>query len=66
MRGVTFSLVWGRYLLGVEFLAWSDEEPSDSDGLGKDVRGSHVVIEENEPKQTRVGSVSRGEDDILN
>ena len=42
------------------------KRPADWDGLGKDVRGSHAVIEENEPKETRVGSVSRGEDDILN
>ena len=27
---------------------------------------SHVAIDENKPEETRVGSVSRGEDDILN
>ena len=40
--------------------------PCESVGWGKDVRGSHVAIEENGPEDTRVGSVSRGEDDILN
>ena len=66
VRGVTLSLVLGRYLLGVEFLAWSDEETWSLGWRRKDVQGSHAVIEENEPKETRVGSVSRGEDDILN
>ena len=34
-------------------------------GWGKDVGESHVAIEENGPEETRVGSVSRGEDDML-
>ena len=33
---------------------------------GRTFEGGHVAIEENEPEDTRVGSVSRGEDDILN
>ena len=40
--------------------------PGDSAGWGKDVGESHVTIEGNKPEETRVGSVSRGEDDILN
>ena len=36
----------------------------DLAGWGKGIGESHVAIEENE--QTRVGSVSRGEDDMLN
>ena len=56
MRGVTLSLVWGRCLLGVEFLA---KRLGDSVGWGKDVRGSHVAIER---KETTVGRVSRGDD----
>ena len=42
------------------------KRPGDSAGLGKDVGESHVAIEENEPEETRVGSVSRGADDMLN
>ena len=60
MRGMTLSLVWGRCLLGVEFLA---KRPGDSVGWGKDGRGSHVAIER---KETTVGSVSRGDDVSLN
>ena len=40
--------------------------PGDSAGWGKDVGGSHVTIEENEPEEMRIGSVSRGENDMLN
>ena len=62
MYGVTPSLCF----LGVAFLAWSAEGPGDSAGLGKDLGESHVATEENGPEETRVGSVSRGEDDMLN
>ena len=48
------------------FLCGLPKGPGDSVGWRKDVRGSHVAIEENEPEETRVGSVSRGEDDMLN
>ena len=34
--------------------------------MGKDVGGRHVVIEENEPEETRVSGVSRREDTTLN
>ena len=40
------------------------KRPGDSAGLGKDVGESHVAIEENEPEETRVGSVSKW--DMLN
>ena len=40
--------------------------PGDSVGWGKDVGESHVAIEEDEPEEMRVGSVSRSEDDMLN
>ena len=42
------------------------KRPGDSVGWGKDVGESHVAIEENEPEDTRVGSVSNGEDVSLN
>ena len=48
------------------FLRGLPKGPGDSVGWGKDVGESHVVIEEDEPEETRVGSVSRSEDDMLN
>ena len=35
-------------------------------GWGRKFEGTVYANEENEPKGTRVGSVSRGDDDILN
>ena len=48
------------------FLAWFAEGTGNSAGWGKDVGENHVAIEENEPEEMHVGSVSRGEDDMLN
>ena len=38
--------------------------PGDSAGWGKGVGESHVAIEESEPKEVRVSSVIRGEDEV--
>ena len=65
LRGLTLFLVCGGCLLGVEFLAWSAEGTWWLSWMREGRWRGHVAIEENESKETRVGSVSRGKDDML-
>ena len=64
MHGGTLSLVCGG-CWEWSFRCSLPERPGDSVGWGKDVGKSHVAIEENEPEDTCVGSVSRREGDML-
>ena len=61
----TFPGLWRVSVGEWSFLCGLPKGPGDLAGWRKDVRGSHVAIEENEPDDTRVGSVSRGEEDML-
>ena len=63
--GDTFPGLW-RVFAGSRVSCVVCRRPGDSAGWGKGVGESHVTIEGNKPEETRVGSVSRGEDDILN
>ena len=62
----SFEIAWGETFPGLlrvsagsgVFLWGLPKGPGDSAGWGKGVGESHVAIEENEPEETRVGSVS--------
>ena len=47
----------------MEILCGLPKRPSGVIGCGRMFEGTVCANEENEPKDTRVGSVSRGEDD---
>ena len=66
LHGVTPSLSVEGVFWEWSFLRGLPKGPGDSAGWGKGVQGSHVAIEENEPEEAHVGSVSRGEDNMLN
>ena len=58
MHEVTLSLVCGGCVCWEwSFLRGLPKGPGDSAGSGTGVGESHVMIEENEPEETRVGSV---------
>ena len=54
----------GGCLLGVEILCGLPKRLGGAIGWGRTFDGTVCANEENKPKDTRVGSASRGEDDV--